>query len=227
MIDGHASARILRADAPAAPQVRLPWGVCAVAHGDWVIFLDLARNRYQAASIAQAGGLVAVPAHEAAIGDFEQNWGGLAQAGLAARTTRTEWPTPAHCDVRLTWRDMALLALACIWAGGIVKRGAMLEAFCELRRRKVRLSCGAADFASAERVHSKFAAGRIWAPAAYVCLFDSLALSLFLIKRGVRSDLVFGVRSRPFSAHCWVEVDGVILDDGGEDCRSFAEIARV
>lgn len=103
----------------------------------------------------------------------------------------------------------------------------MLEAFCDLRMRKARLSNGAADLAVARLVHSKFAAARIWAPAAYVCLFDSLALSRFLIGRGVRSDLVVGVRSRPFSAHCWVEVDGAILDDGGEDCHSFAEIARV
>lgn len=227
MIDGQASARVLRADAPAASKVRLPWGVCAVAHGDWVIFLDVARNRYQAVSITQAAGLVAAPAHAAGGGDFGQNWQGLAQAGLVTRATRREQPSPCHSDVRATWRDVALLARACIWAGGIVKRGAMLEAFYDLTRRKARLRSVATDLAEVRLVHAKFAAGRIWAPAAYVCLFDSLALSRFLIGRGVRSDLVFGVRSRPFSAHCWVEVDGAILDDGGEDCHSFAEIARV
>lgn len=204
----------------------MPWGVCAVVHGDWVIFLDLARNRYQAASLTQAAGIVAAQAHEAR-GDSEQNWQGLAQAGLVSRATRREQPATSHTDVRVTWRDLALLVRACVWAGRIVKRGAMLEAFHDLRRRKARLSDAAADLALAKLAHSKFAAGRIWAPAAYVCLFDSLALSRFLINRGLRSDLVFGVRSRPFSAHCWVEVDGVILDDGDEDCHSFAEITRV
>lgn len=227
MIDGHASARVKRADAPSVPEVRLPWGVCAVAHGDWVVFLDLARNRYQAASLTQAAGLIAAPAHEAAGGESEQNWQGLAQAGLVSRATRREQPLRLHSDVRVSWRDLALLARACIWAGRIVKRGAMLEAFYYIRRRKARLTNGVVDLAEAKPVHSKFAAGRIWYPASYVCLFDSLALSHFLIGQGVCSDLVFGVRSRPFSAHCWVEVDGVILDDGGEDCHSFAEIARV
>ncbi|MEZ5973113.1 MAG: lasso peptide biosynthesis B2 protein [Hyphomonadaceae bacterium] len=226
MTDGHASARVARADAPVASKLRLPWGVCAVAHGDWVIFLDLARNRYQAASLTQAAGLISVPAHEAT-GGSEQNWQGLAQAGLVSRATRSEQPTPYRSDVRLTWRDLALLARACIWAGRIVKRGAILEAFYHLRRRKAGLPNGVGDLAEARPVYSRFAAARIWFPASYVCLFDSLALSRFLIGQGVCSDLVFGVRSRPFSAHCWVEVDGVVLDDGGEDCHSFAEIARV
>mgnify|MGYP000863848554 CR=1 FL=1 len=227
VIDGHASARVVRADAPSVFEMRLPWGVCAVAHGDWVIFLDLARNRYQAASLTQATGLIAAPAHEAAVGESEQNWQGLAQAGLVSRATRSEQPMPCRSDVRLTWRDLALLVRACIWAGRIVKRGAMLEAFYYIKRRKARLTNGVGDLAEAKPVHSKFAAARIWYPASYVCLFDSLALSHFLIGQGVCSDLVFGVRSRPFSAHCWIEVDGVILDDGGENCHSFAEIARV
>jgi hypothetical protein len=38
--------------------------------------------------------------------------------------------------------------------------------------------------------------------------------------------LVFGVRTHPFEAHCWLEKDRVILDDTVEHVRWFTPIAR-
>jgi hypothetical protein len=224
--DGQTSARITRADGARAPMVRLPWGVCAVAHGDWLIFLDLARNRYQAMALTEAPELVACAVNQAVLIAEESRRHALLREGLVAVATREDQPVPGRHVDQVSWRDLLLAVAASMWARGIVKRGALLEAFHHLSERKARLGKRPPDFPTARLNHSRFAAARIWIPAAYVCLFDSLALMRFLLARGVRADLVFGVRSRPFAAHCWVEVDGVILDDGGEACHSFAEITR-
>jgi hypothetical protein len=50
-------------------------------------------------------------------------------------------------------------------------------------------------------------------PVRRICLRDSLALFSILTRAGGRCSLVFGVRLDPFSAHCWVQADGVILSD--------------
>lgn len=226
MIDGRTSARVRRADEPAAPMLRLPWSVCAVAHGDWLIFLDLARNRYQATTLDQAPELVSSGPNQIDL-TRESRQHSLLREGLVSVVTREHQPAPHRRIDQVTWRDLFLTIAASIWASRIVRRGALLEAFYRLSERKARLGKSVPDLATAALNHSRFAAARIWFPAAYVCLFDSLALMRFLLARDVRADLVFGVRSRPFAAHCWVEVDGIILDDGGEACHSFAEIARV
>ena len=45
------------------------------------------------------------------------------------------------------------------------------------------------------------------------CLLDSLTMSIFLSSRGVRSSVVFGVRTQPFAAHCWVQLEDTVLND--------------
>lgn len=45
------------------------------------------------------------------------------------------------------------------------------------------------------------------------CLLDSLALTRFLARRGQASTIVFGVSHEPFSAHCWVQVGDLVLND--------------
>lgn len=209
----------------AAP-TRLPWGVCAVAHGDWVIFLDLARNRYRAVAL----GDMAVPLDQHgpdAARTAASQHAALLREGLVTVRTEDAQPVAKPPGARVGWRDLMGVIGVCVWAGRVVQRGALLRAFCRLSELKARVTPSADNRALAARAQERFAAARIWIPAAYVCLFDSLALMRFLLARDVRADLVFGVRSRPFAAHCWVEVEGRILDAGGEDCLSFAEIARV
>src|SRR5690606_36310234 len=115
------------------------------------------------------------------------------------------------------------LARAAVWARNIVARGRLFAAVDLVERAEA-----AADERKAKEslrdAHARFARLRPWIPAPYVCLFDSLCLMRFLLHRGLAADLVFGVRARPFAAHCWVEAEGVILDEGGEDCAAFVEI---
>lgn len=54
---------------------------------------------------------------------------------------------------------------------------------------------------------------RLYVPVGMRCLVDSIALARFLRRRKHRVHVVFGVAVDPFSAHCWVQADGVVLND--------------
>ncbi|MGH8285650.1 MAG: lasso peptide biosynthesis B2 protein [Steroidobacteraceae bacterium] len=59
------------------------------------------------------------------------------------------------------------------------------------------------------------------------CLLDCLALSEFLAPHGLFPTWVFGVRTKPFAAHCWLQHDGVLLNDCIERTGSFTPIMTV
>lgn len=45
------------------------------------------------------------------------------------------------------------------------------------------------------------------------CLFESLVLLEFLACYGIFPHWIFGVRARPFAAHCWVQQGDIVLND--------------
>lgn len=59
------------------------------------------------------------------------------------------------------------------------------------------------------------------------CLVRALALAGQAAGAGHRIDLVFGVQLRPFGAHCWVEYEGMVLDDRLDHVRNFTPILAV
>ena len=66
---------------------------------------------------------------------------------------------------------------------------------------------------------------RPWLPRSGSCLANSIMLLAFLRRHGIEADWVFGVRTFPFEAHCWVECDGVVLNDAAEHVAWFTPIA--
>jgi hypothetical protein len=56
------------------------------------------------------------------------------------------------------------------------------------------------------------------------CLLDSLALLEFLASHGMHADWVFGVRTRPFAAHCWVQSGDAVCNDEPERVCRFTPI---
>lgn len=58
-----------------------------------------------------------------------------------------------------------------------------------------------------------FLRARPYIPIAPCCLPDSLALTRFLARRGLHSRIVIGVAGEPFSAHCWVQVGDLALNE--------------
>jgi hypothetical protein len=59
------------------------------------------------------------------------------------------------------------------------------------------------------------------------CLNDSLTLLHFLAAEGAFPRWVIGVRTRPFGAHSWVQMDGVVLNDQHEHVRQYRPILVV
>ena len=59
------------------------------------------------------------------------------------------------------------------------------------------------------------------------CLHDSLALLEFLARYGVFPGWVFGVRARPFVAHCWVQHGDIVFNDTVEHVAGYTPIMVV
>lgn len=72
---------------------------------------------------------------------------------------------------------------------------------------------GPATERQALQIALRFHHARAYCPFAPCCLPDSIALTRFLARRGVDSRIVFGVTSEPFSAHCWVQVGDIALNE--------------
>lgn len=60
-----------------------------------------------------------------------------------------------------------------------------------------------------------------------ICLFDSLAFTIFCRFYGARPTIVFGVIDDPFEAHCWVQQDGIILNDVPQNIKQYTTIMAV
>ena len=56
------------------------------------------------------------------------------------------------------------------------------------------------------------------------CLPRSVALLLRLSRNHIRVQLFFGVALNPFRAHCWVEQDGIALNEDPDHIRNFVPI---
>ncbi len=59
------------------------------------------------------------------------------------------------------------------------------------------------------------------------CLHDSLALLEFLARYGICPNWVFGVRARPFVAHCWVQHEDIVFNDTVEHVAGYTPIMVV
>ena len=118
---------------------------------------------------------------------------------------------------------------------------ALASADCALRllplwRIVVRISAHAqstgmdskADLVStAGRLTRSFREVRPWYPRDYLCLFDSLALTLYLRRHNIGTRWIFGVREDPFAAHCWVQCGGVVLNEHIDRAHLYTPIMAV
>jgi len=90
---------------------------------------------------------------------------------------------------------------------------------CATSRRPVRSDADAA-------IRQAVALDRLlpWLPGRRECLQRSALLVRLLADQGLGADWVFGVRTWPFRAHCWVQIDGVCLNDDAERLRPYTPI---
>lgn len=73
----------------------------------------------------------------------------------------------------------------------------------------------------------RFLRARLTVPIDPSCLMDSLALTTYLAARGMPSRIVFGVTDSPFSAHCWVQVGDLVLNDTVGNAMAYMPIRVV
>ena len=71
----------------------------------------------------------------------------------------------------------------------------------------------------------RFAEAQLHLPRLSRCLPRSLPLLDFLTRRACPAQMVFGVRTHPFEAHCWVQAGNIVLNDTLSRVRWYTPIA--
>jgi hypothetical protein len=105
--------------------------------------------------------------------------------------------------------------------------GGLIDALIASRRKTaVRPAPGAPKASVLEATHD-FRRARLYVPVETSCLLDSLSLVMFLARRGLYANLVFAVTTDPFAAHCWAQVDDLVLNDSVGNAQSYTPIRIV
>lgn len=61
-------------------------------------------------------------------------------------------------------------------------------------------------------------------PRKKICLFDSYAMLKFLTSYSIYPDWVFAILELPFTAHCWIQYKGEVLNDSLDVVRPYQPI---
>lgn len=121
---------------------------------------------------------------------------------------------------------MTLAIADCYW---IFRHRHLSAAVRAARRWKADLPGAAPE--DLQTVYASVCAFRALAPYFFTsrdqCLFRSLVLARFLSLEGNRCDWIFGVRLDPFEAHCWIERDGVVLNEFSDKAHEYRAILCV
>jgi hypothetical protein len=100
----------------------------------------------------------------------------------------------------------------------------VINAFVEAKAGGGRGHRSSADIAD---IAADFSRLDLFLTTLHQCLSRSLAVGFHLAHRGYRPDLVLAVRLGPFHAHCWIECDGMLVNDRYERVRDFQPIRRL
>lgn len=198
------------------------------------LFLDVAADRYLQADGAAHSAMAAWSAG-ARLSNREQ--AALSKLVSAGLLVRLETPAPPPLSPTLPvcslleeedrsttggplvsiWRDLLLIRWH-LRRGGL---GALIEALPSVP------ATSTGDKDALHQASLQFLRIRRGLPVAPKCLWDSLALLRALSRRGMRPTLVFGAKLDPFAAHCWVQADGVVLNDSVDRTAIFTPLLAV
>lgn len=96
-----------------------------------------------------------------------------------------------------------------------------------LRKERARGASGP-DIATIRELVTAFVHLRpLFYTAHNACLLDSLTLTHFLARYGVFPTWVFGVKTDPFHAHCWVQQGDFVFNDSPDFIKRFSPILVV
>ncbi|MDQ8027453.1 MAG: lasso peptide biosynthesis B2 protein [Brevundimonas sp.] len=193
-----------------------------------IVILDVKGDRYHClpglADLLQleADGVITSP--DAALLDE------LVTAGLATRSVPpsqppaippalrevTPSPSPSRADVVRVGLSLA--------ASTAAFRGRSLSQL--ITRDAAPHTDGDVDEALLARLTGAARRARPWVPFEGECLQRSFQLRALLARWGVATDWVFGVRTWPFGAHCWLQHGDLVIGDRLERVRRYVPIMR-
>jgi hypothetical protein len=162
--------------------------------------------------------------------------------GKLAMPTAAEPPRSALIEGYVEHRsairssDVRHFLTASLLARVLLRRGTVKQAIAHLQSKARRRSAASSALSDTHDLDFSFARDRVALfkrlrpllfTARGACLFDSLALCLFLSRYRLFPRWVFGVTTRPFEAHCWVQHREVVFNDTPEHVGSFTPILVV
>lgn len=216
------------------------WRLTPHAHaavcGDDLVVLDVQRDSYFC--LPQAGrGL------ELALGDRRLRGmdpdlaGDLAAAGLVEADgsdlpRQVDWAPPTTdllSRALPTPRASEIVGLTASLASMTInyRRRSFARLLARARERRACVDLEAADPEIGMRAALAFRTLLPWSPVQGACLFQAFLLLDYLRQRGQSADWVFGVRTWPFSAHCWLQSGAAVLNDTVDRVRAYQPILIV
>lgn len=132
--------------------------------------------------------------------------------------------------LRIDALHIARFVSALIRVSVTLRRGQILAVVNRLRRGKALISSipRTQDTQSALILVSIFRRlAAVFYTSKNACLLDSLVLADFLIRYGHRPTLILGVRTKPFFAHAWVQIENCVLNDSIEHAQTLTPIAAI
>jgi hypothetical protein len=124
-------------------------------------------------------------------------------------------------------RNLILFLKSAVVAAGALRFRSLASIVHTVHSRKIRSlrSSAARSYTEVLDAVSTFEQLRPLAFSAHDnCLYDSLTLIEYLAHQWIFPNWVIGVRTRPFLAHSWVQMDTVVLNDLHEHVGKFVPI---
>jgi hypothetical protein len=148
-----------------------------------------------------------------------------------ARPTRSlvefDLDTRSQASVAQLWR----FGRSCLHAQLSLKLRPIQSIVEAVRDRKGRQAASREQNADPIRLRALVSAFTRLRPLFYTlrsaCLLDSLTLLHFLAAEDIHPEWVFGVKTEPFDAHCWVQHGEAVLNDVPDRVRQYSPILVV
>lgn len=188
-----------------------------------LVFLDIAKDRYfQLAYELDRETLAHI--QQSGISEWHQpSW--LPRPFELERARRT---SDANVNGPFNLADVA----RAIWAQRRIEQRLARKGFASMlgdlcKTLNVRIATSDVSSDAANRMISAFNHSQLIRTAADRCLPRSIALALCLAARGVRSQVIIGVKIAPFGAHCWVQAGDLVLNESVEEVLRYQPIIAI
>jgi hypothetical protein len=214
--------------------LRLPPHIHAAALADDLVLLDTRADSYLC--IRDGAHVLVTDGNGRKIAATGAAAEALAEAGLAVLEDTSgetapvpELPTealPEEPMVRLRLSEARDLALA-LWDLLVRYRARSFEEILTFAGTTGEFPAHAIDVSEILRLAQLFRRYAVWLPMPRKCLVRSFVLLRFLRRSGHAVTWVFGVRTWPFGAHCWLQCGATALDDAPERLATYEPIMAV